>query len=70
MAKITPAENITILEDRVAEIRAQLSQHSSYKALEAQGRDSARTEFTDPAKLKDELREVQAELQTAYMMVR
>ena len=67
MAKETPKEYIAYLEERRDEIRAQLKVHSSYKALEAQGRDAARTEFTDPAKLKDELREVMAELQTAYL---
>lgn len=67
MAKETTAEFITYLEDRRDEIRASLKKHSSFKSLEAQGSSGARTEFTDPAKLKNELREVMAELQTAYL---
>lgn len=67
MARETEDEYIAYLVEQRDMIRAQLNKHSSFKSMEAQGSSGAKTEFTDPAKLREALRAVNTELQAAYM---
>ncbi len=66
MARRTLTETIQKLELRRDEIENKLSAHESYKALQAQGNQGARTEFTDPVKLEESLDKINNKLATLY----
>lgn len=66
MARRTLTERITKLEARRDSIETKLEKHESYKSLKGQGTEGAETDFTDPTKLNNLLREVEDKLADLY----
>lgn len=66
MARRTITDQITILEAERDAIEASLEKTRALKAIESQGTQGARTEFTDPARLWDRLTIIENKLETLY----
>ena len=66
MARRTLQQEIDALETRRDNLETKLAEHESYKSIEGQGSQGAKTEFTDPLKLQEMLDKVNAKLATLY----
>lgn len=66
MARETISDQIAELESQRDALRKQLSSNLNIKSLEGTGTAGAKTEFTDPLKIKRLYKEVVAELANLY----
>ena len=66
MARESITDQIAELETQRDSLRQQLKSNLNIKTLEGQGNQGAKTEFTDPLKIRTLFKEVQAELSNLY----
>lgn len=66
MARRTPLETIAYYEKRRDSLQDKIEENEAFKAIQAQGNQGSRAEFTDPLKLEESLEKINNKLAVEY----